>query len=244
GKRRFGPRNLEITPHGKVNADPVFSQSQFCARCHQFGEEGILVNGKPLENTLEEWKASRFPGEGKTCQSCHMPNNSHGFKGVHDRDMVRLGLKVKATKKDSDLTVSFNNAGAGHALPTYITPRIRSVWKGDDDSRMLLAVLQRKMDWQPETGWTELFDTRLMPDENRVLNLTLPTSTSGYIEVWVDPDADYNNRVYPAILDAMKDSSVPKSAIDQIEQALMNSGQSGYLLYRLRCDAGVDDACQ
>ncbi|MES9944225.1 MAG: hypothetical protein ABW080_04625 [Candidatus Thiodiazotropha sp.] len=34
------------------------------------------------------------PGRGQTCQSCHMPDRAHLFHGIHDPDMVRLGLAI------------------------------------------------------------------------------------------------------------------------------------------------------
>jgi len=242
--QRFGPRELAITPHGPVKTDPLFSSSQFCKGCHQFAGEGILVNGKPLQNTYEEWKASRYPAQGMTCQSCHMPESTHEFKGVHDPEMLRSGLAVLASKTGTELSVILKNQGAGHALPTYITPRIRLLWKGDDGSVQTIAVIQRKMDWNAETGWTELFDTRLMPDESRQLSIKLATNITGTIEAWVDPDADYHDRVYPAILNVMKEAATANTAVEQIKQAWVSSSHSSYLILQLRCGSREDHECE
>ena len=242
-QQSYGPRPIEITPHGKLTEEPLFKKSLFCGSCHQFGEDAILVNGKPLENTLEEWKKSRYATEKKTCQACHMPDKAHTFKGIHDPDFVRTSLSVQATRTNSTLTITLSNQGAGHALPTYITPRIRIMWTGDDGHHQVIKVIQRKMDWKPETGWSELFDTRLMPDEIRSITTTLTVNTTGNIEVWVDPDADYYDRVYPAILEAMKEDSVPNIAINQIEEAMDAASKSSYLLLQLRCVKGVKREC-
>jgi len=55
-QQRFGARDIPITPHGAVKKNPLFEQSAFCSVCHQFDESGLSVNGKPLENTWQEWK--------------------------------------------------------------------------------------------------------------------------------------------------------------------------------------------
>ena len=244
GQQRFGPKNVKLTPHGSVHADPLFSQSQFCLPCHQFGEDGIKVNGKPLENTFEEWQKSRYATEGKTCQHCHMPAKAHEFKGIHDRDMVRSGLLVKVFRKKQTFEIHLTNRGAGHALPTYITPKIRVIWTGDNGVNLQLASIQRKMNWQAKTGWSEIFDTRLMPDENRVIIKKLPEGSAGYIEVWVDPDADYTERVYPAIIKIMNESSTENLAVRQVQKALMSGLKSSYRLYQFRCEAGEGFECK
>ncbi|MBA7466455.1 hypothetical protein ES707_01639 [subsurface metagenome] len=44
------------------------------------------------ENTLVEWEQSPAARNGMTCQSCHMPQRRHLWRGIHDPDMVRSGL--------------------------------------------------------------------------------------------------------------------------------------------------------
>ncbi|NIA02715.1 MAG: hypothetical protein GWO88_00660 [Planctomycetia bacterium] len=242
-EQRYGPREKQLTPHGEVKFDPLFKKSEFCKDCHQFGNEGILVNGKPLENTYVEWQSSRYPAEGKSCQSCHMPSADHDFKGIHNLNMVRSGLSLQAKFNDTELIITLTNKGAGHALPTYITPRIRVLWKGDNGIEKPIATIQRKMNWQAESGWTEVFDTRLMPDEKRKIVFNTESDNAGYIEVWVDPDADYSDRVYPAIIEALVESNGPDSPVNQINQAQEIASTSNYLLYKLRCNAGKQGEC-
>ena len=57
------------------------------------------------------------------------------------------------------------NTGAGHALPTYITPRIRLRIASTATGRAAEHVIQRSMAWSTESGWEELADTRLLPSE-------------------------------------------------------------------------------
>ena len=140
--RRFGPpRRNAVTamsrssvkiPHGGVTRTPAFLASQFCASCHQFGADGPAVNGKPLENTYEEWRVSRFAREGVQCQDCHMPDRRHLWRGIHDPEMVRSGLTITLAtdmpryRPDDEVRarLAIENTGVGHQFPTYVTPRV------------------------------------------------------------------------------------------------------------------------
>ena len=59
-----------------------------------------------------------------------------------------------------------------------------------------------------------------MPGEKRQIKIDLNSNKPGEIEVWVDPDADYYERVYPAILAAMIESQAPDKAIHLIRQSI------------------------
>src|SRR6266511_3075735 len=62
----------QTLPHNGVTRTPAFLKSEFCGSCHQFAPDGFALNSKLLENTYNEWKASRFAREGVQCQDCHM----------------------------------------------------------------------------------------------------------------------------------------------------------------------------
>jgi len=104
GHERFGPPRRDGSlasaapraslPHEGVTRTPAYLASSFCRGCHQFGPDGYALNGKPLEDTYEEWKASRFAAAGVQCQDCHMPDRRHLWRGIHDADMVRGGLTI------------------------------------------------------------------------------------------------------------------------------------------------------
>src|SRR5438552_18599374 len=142
GRQRFGPPRRDGSlasptprarlPHRGVTRTPAFLSSEFCRDCHQFKPDGFAVNGKLLQNTYEEWKASRFAREGTQCQDCHMPDRRHLWRGIHDPAMVRLGLTIVARAGASryragdtiSVTLSVENTRVGHAFPTYVTPRV------------------------------------------------------------------------------------------------------------------------
>lgn len=244
--QRFGPNTVVHTPHGKVESLPLFQESAFCAPCHQFGEDGVALNGKPLENTYQEWLASRHGHEGRSCQSCHMPEGQHQFKGIHDPDMTRQGLKLEVRRTELGVAARAWNAGAGHALPTYPTPRIRLAlhWSEGRLQRRREHVIQRHLDWNSIEGWRELSDTRLLPDESVELAQSLAPSVQAMITVVVEPDADYHDRVYPELLDAL-DESLSDSDLALLDTAWRASGQSSYCLYRSNCPPwkGADFLC-
>jgi hypothetical protein len=242
---RHGPRGIPHTPHGAVVGNPLFRRSEFCAPCHQFDDDGLSVNGKPLENTYTEWARSRYAREGITCQACHMPHGHHGFKGIHDPATTRRGLAVKAMRTRNGVTVKATNAGAGHALPTYVTPRIvLTIASPAHPVRSVQHRIHRHMDWDPDTGWREIEDTRLAPDKSVVLRLPLPESGQAAVTVEVVPDADYHERVFPGLLELLADE-LSSEARALLERAREQAGASRYTLYRFQCPAwsGTDAPC-
>lgn len=246
GHQRFGPRDVQSTPHGVVRALPLFKRSAFCMKCHQFPEGGPATNGKPLENTYNEWLASRYSKSGQTCQSCHMANGKHEFKGIHDPEMTRQGLKVRVTRTIAGLHMRATNAGAGHALPTYYTPRITIRAETTENGRLKRAnfVIQRSLEWSPKTGWRELFDTRLLPDQSIDRDLPLAKDQVATVTVIVQPDADYHDRVYPLLL--AKQKNLTKADRAMLESARKKGISNEYVLYRFECGAwkeGKDQAC-
>lgn len=230
---RHSSKANSLTPHGEVKSLKLFQQSEFCATCHQFGDDGILVNGKPLENTFEEWQASRYAREGIHCQTCHMRNN-HSFKGIHDKTMTREGLGIEVTRNATGISLHASNVGSGHALPTYITPRIRLQIESVDGKEQVEHLIQRSMKWSTDKGWVELSDTRLQPDQSITLKLPLTMDQAATVKVIVEPDADYHERVYPLLIEQLAEDLSPK-AMKQLESARHCSGQSIYVLYSYDC---------
>jgi hypothetical protein len=119
-------------PHGGATRTTAFQRSEFCASCHQFEPDGFALNGKLLENTYDEWKASPAAREGRHCQHCHMPDRRHLWRGIHDPDMVRSGVTIALDTdhpryrpgQELRATVTIANTGVGHHFPTYVTPQV------------------------------------------------------------------------------------------------------------------------
>jgi len=163
-------------PHGGYVAEPAFSDSRFCSTCHQFEPDGRRVNGKLLQDTYEEWRNSPAAAAGQTCQTCHMPQRRHLWRGIHDSDTVARALHREITVRRLDgqrirVDVALTNAGAGHYLPTYVVPKIQvSVLLLGERStlnrRLATHVIGRSLD----TALTnETADTRLAPGASHAM---------------------------------------------------------------------------
>ncbi|MFQ5587125.1 MAG: multiheme c-type cytochrome, partial [Thermodesulfobacteriota bacterium] len=128
GYRRFGPPPLKENKrgggHGGFTASSFFEQSEFCAACHQFPEGAFALNGKLLENTYNEWRASPYPEKGVTCQGCHMPGRRHLFRGIHDPEMVKSGVEILLKERKRGVLLTIINSNTGHYFPTYVPPLI------------------------------------------------------------------------------------------------------------------------
>ena len=142
GHQRFGPPRRDGSiesraprdrlPHNGLTRTRAFLRAEFCASCHQFAPDGFAVNGKLLENTFEEWRASPAAREGRQCQDCHMPDRRHLWRGIHDPEMVRSGVKIDMTTDRRryqpgemlSARIAVRSVRVGHAFPTYVTPRV------------------------------------------------------------------------------------------------------------------------
>lgn len=239
--QRYGPRDRPATAHDKVLAEPLFWSADFCAPCHQFLPDDVAVNGKLLENTHEEWRASRYTTQATTCQDCHMPDGSHHFRGIHDPDMLRQGLTLEVTRTPGGITAKLTNSGAGHALPTYITPKIRLTLYDQERAVSVESVIQRSMHWDPDSGWRELSDTRLMPGESRHLSLPLAPGGTARAQVIVEPDADYHDRVYPYLI-ANLEGEINVAALAQLRAAYTAAAASPYTAYQVDCSTAREES--
>jgi hypothetical protein len=222
---RFGPPRRdgsiaseaprEGLPHRGVTRTPAFLASEFCRSCHQFEPGGFSLNGKLLQDTYAEWKASRFAREGVQCQDCHMPDRRHLWRGIHDADMVRSGLAIGTrlgpTRRlggrvfvSASLTVE--SARIGHAFPTYVTPRV--ILRGElvDASGRAVpgsrreAIIAREVELDLSR---EIRDTRLKPGGVARLDYRVPVVTMGLsvrFSVVVEPDAFYT-RFFTTLLE-------------------------------------------
>src|SRR5438477_12296964 len=104
GHERFGPPRRDGSlasaaaraslPHEGVTRTPRYPASSFCRGCHQFGPDGYALNGKPVEDTYEGWKASRFADAGVQCLECVVPDGRHLWRRIHGAAVVRGGLAI------------------------------------------------------------------------------------------------------------------------------------------------------
>jgi hypothetical protein len=242
----FGPPPrhpmAENGPHGGFIVKTEYESPAFCASCHDFAPGGG-VHGKLVQETAEEWRRTPFAEEGKTCQSCHMPDRRHLWKGIHDPDMVRSAVSIQAqcdppAKAGDSLQAKLEvtNVGAGHRFPTYTEPQVTLILEQLDKAGKPLpgprveGAIARKVTEEMDR---ELFDTRLLPGETfslsypRTLDAKAKTLLAR-VEVW--PDESY--RLYfkkmletPALRPEMA------SVVENVEKALKTDTDSRYVLW-------------
>ena len=246
---RYGPPPTspsagEKPPHNGFVSSPAFEDGRFCATCHQFGEDGYALNGKPLENTHAEWQASPYARQGLHCQGCHMPERQHLWRGIHDAEMTRSGVTIKPTEPvllDGKLSaqLALSNTGTGHYFPTYVTPRvIVQIYQESADMKPIGGTLQEKIIARQVSAdfSAELADTRLEPGGKFILDYLSPLHPDAQtvvMRVRVEPDYFYSG-LYRSLLATQPNNK----GIPLIRTALKNSLESAYDLYRLTFPLG------
>ena len=221
-----GPSNAS-TPHGGVMRVAEFEKSEFCASCHQF-PQSQAINGKPLENTLVEWERSPAARSDTTCQSCHMPERKHFWRGIHDPDMVRSGLTPEFIAEPRTARFRLTSTGIGHAFPTYVTPKVIMKAVALDEAGKPMAgsevgnAIQRQVDFI-DGDWKERFDTRLLPGQSATLEISWPKS--GQVKFWLEvhPDDFYHEHVYGNLLHEMSADSAAAKLIVEADRIAQTS---------------------
>jgi hypothetical protein len=223
GQARYGPprRDGSIepsppnSPHGGVTRTSYFEDSRFCAGCHQF--EAPAPNGKSIQNTYTEWQNSRYASAGVTCQSCHMPDQRHLWRGIHDPEMVRSGITIEWVRQVGagapEIGLRVTNRGTGHAFPTYVTPEVGiQLQLLDADRRPLdeglreLVIARRVV--SRNGVWVELSDTRLLPDSSATVTVA-EKEAARFVRgsVVVRPDAFYLGLFQSLLAGSLSDTS-------------------------------------
>lgn len=242
----FGPPPrhppAENGPHGGFTVRNEYESPAFCAACHDFAPGGG-VHGKLVQETAEEWRRTPFAAEGKTCQSCHMPDRRHLWKGIHDPDMVRSAVSIQAEcargeKNDDSLfgSLSITNVGAGHRFPTYTEPQVNLILEQLDahgkplpDTRIEGAVgrhVTEEMD-------KELYDTRLLPGETFRLSYAHRLHAGAKtlvarVEVW--PDEAYRLYFIKMLATPALRPQMPE-VVKNVERAEKIDTDSRYILW-------------
>lgn len=246
GWRRYGPPRRDDgslalspagSPHGGVKRTEYFEDSRFCSGCHQF--EFPAPKGKSLQNTYNEWRNSRYAEQGVICQSCHMPDRRHLWRGIHDSTMVASGVTIEWIEPGEragpggPVSLRLTNTGTGHRFPTYVTPEVRvRVQLLDSDSTAIEGafveqLIRRRVEARGGT-WVEVSDTRLQPDSGLTITLTDigPSARFARGKVVVYPDAFYH-RVFSGMLTA----ELSDTSRVLITEALRRAGESPFAIF-------------
>jgi len=228
------------TPHGGAIRTPAFERAEFCKGCHQFEPDGYALNGKLLENTYNEWKEGPYAREGRECQSCHMPDRRHLWRGIHDREMVKQGVTVRLTLEKElyqvgdqvQAVVTLANTGVGHYFPTYVTPKVVIRFElVDEKGRGLEGSFQEERVGREVTLdlSRELFDTRIPPGKSHSVSYARTISQSGLrlkASIVVSP-GDFYIRFFGAKLRETK----TRKARDLLHEAMGAARKSSFILF-------------
>lgn len=215
GHQRFGPpprpdaQGLRVPraqlPHHGATYTTAYERAEFCAACHQFGPSGPSLNGKPLENTYAEWRTSPAARRGLACQDCHMPDRRHRWRGIHDPEMVKSGVRVSLALdrpryqpgQRLRATVTVASVNVGHHFPTYVTPQVvvRAVLLGRDGEPIAATAQEGIIGRQvPLDLSREIADTRIPAGGRFVLRYDRALERPGLalrVTVTVYPDHFY-----------------------------------------------------
>jgi Cytochrome c554 and c-prime len=233
------PDSSQLGSHNYFTEEADFESSDFCGACHQFEDDGHRINGKLMENTYQEWKESRYAGEGVTCQKCHMPERRHLWLGIHDPETTRNGVTIEAgdpllMSDTVSATLTLINSNTGHNFPTYVTPKIYlQAYQIDENGDIVDETFQQEtIGWEVSSTLTEeKFDTRLAPDESHSLHYSAyrnPKSVDLVLQVMVDPD-----NFYRSFYEAKLRGGYTNLGAEQILKAYQASQQSFYPLYEI-----------
>ncbi len=229
--------NAAQFPHQAWTVSNAFEDARFCSSCHQFPDDGYALNGKLLENTYNEWRASRYAKEGVSCQDCHMLDRRHIWRGIHNKDMVASGITVSTstpTVKNQTVAtrLTVENSGTGHNFPTYVTPRVVVTMSQIDqfgdaiEATTQEHVIAREV---PLNIRSETFDTRIGPGQKAIFAYRheLMSATEKLLfQIRVEPDAFYE-RFYTNQLAG----NVEEPARSLHQQALEEAQSSDFIVF-------------
>lgn len=250
GHERFGPPRRvgspaspiprDQFPHNGVTRTPAFRASEFCKGCHQFGTDGYALNGKLLEDTYNEWRAGPYAGRGIQCQDCHMPNRRHLWRGIHDPEMVRQGVRIHvgtgkkryAPGERLTATLTVTNTGVGHFFPTYVTPKVVARFSlVDGGGRTVEGSLEEHAIGR-EVALDlsqELYDTRIPPGKAHTVIYRRTVARTGLrlrISVVVYPD-----HFYTRFFEARLAAGAERPGASLLREALEKTRRSAFPLF-------------
>lgn len=246
GHERFGPPRRDGTlasdapretlPHGGVTRTPAYLASEFCRECHQFAPDGYALEGKLLQDTYNEWKASRFAAAGVQCQDCHMPDRRHLWRGIHDPEMVRRGLTITIIDEAPGpgrvaARLVVESTGVGHRFPTYVTPIVVLRAELIDGAGRAIAGTREERRIGREVTLDlerELADTRLDPGQRAELPYARALeggAVAARFSVVVYPDA-----FYTAFFETLLRQGAGRGE-DDIRAALADTRRSAFTVF-------------
>jgi hypothetical protein len=133
-----GPRGEGTNGAHAIRATGFLTSPSLCGTCHEVTSPGLLD-----EPTLTEYRESDLAAAGVSCATCHMPEGEHRFVGIDPawgqneetraravedaRALMDEALALSARVEGDELSITVENVGAGHSVPTGAA-FLRDVW--------------------------------------------------------------------------------------------------------------------
>jgi hypothetical protein len=169
-----------------------------------------------------------------------MPARRHLWRGIHDVDMVARALEVSIAPDapsykagdEMQAVITVTNVGAGHYLPTYVTPKIFVRVHLLDAAGQIIegsaqqAVIGREVTLDLSQ---ELYDTRLPPKGSRAFTYAQVIPSAGVklqVRLVVHPDHFYQ-RFFEAVL---QDGDGGQGRV-HLEEALRRTRASSFTVF-------------
>jgi nitrate/TMAO reductase-like tetraheme cytochrome c subunit len=189
---------LESKAHDSQYLD-IFKKSDLCLACHTFAPSGV-----PTAEAVGNWKGSKAAKEGKSCQTCHMPQGfdesaneekkrdiaGHEFNGKSPalrKQAFELDYETEVRGAQTKLTVKLKNL-VPHNVPTthpiwnqvYLQAvikglNLREVYKDKRTYGRIFADAKGNRTLMDHDAVKLLEDTTLKAEETRVETFTFPT---------------------------------------------------------------------
>lgn len=173
-----------------------------------------------------------------------MPDRRHVWRGIHDPDMVRSGVTISVTPRESrlrrgrtaDVTLTIRSTRVGHAFPTYVTPRVVvSAELVDANGEPIPGSrVERTIERAVETDLSrEIRDTRLRPGGAMSLAYRRRVDTKAAhlrLRVVVEPDAFYTRFFETVLKENIAEMGAGRGR-ERIEAALAETRTSPFTLW-------------
>ena len=194
-----GPTGSGKSPYHGIEKRPFMegNSDTLCLACHN-----VMKNKQDITvcNTGDEHRRGTSK---KTCIECHMGEakmglvsslstskkmiRSHGFHGARNSDILTKAVDLKLAKTKGELSVTLTNLSS-HNFPTGTGVRIATVvsefYKGKvkiftqtEKLEVIFAAADGNITLPPMAS-KELSDTRLKPNEIRVINSAIPKGST------------------------------------------------------------------
>jgi hypothetical protein len=169
-----------------------------------------------------------------------MPDRRHLWRGIHDPEMVKSGVRITLTtdrpryRPGDELlaTLTMTSTRVGHYFPTYVTPRVVvRVELVDAQGQRLPGSREERTIGRdvPLDLSREIADTRLPPEGRFILPYRQRLDRPGltlHVDVTVYPDHFYT-RFFESLL-----ASGPGAGGGQIREALERTRRSSFVIFK------------